>query len=207
MAELVWDEAGERRYETGVDRGVLYHPLAGAIAWNGLIGVTDNTSRESQSYFLDGMKYLEQQKPHPYSGSLSAFTYPDELDWLLGVVEPHPGARVHDQVARPFHLSYRTKVGNDTEGVNHGYKLHVIYNVLANPADSSIGTIGDNAEATAFQWDLTAVQIQLPLHRPTSHISFDTGRIDPAKLAAIEAEIYTAGAALPSMEDLLAMAA
>lgn len=206
MADIVWDEVGERRYETGVDHGVLHHPIAGSIPWNGLVSVTDDNTKGVNPFYQDGVKFLNQQVHGSYSGKLRALTYPDELDYLLGTVEPHPGARVHDQVLRPFHLSYRTKIGNDLDA-DHGYKIHVIYNVTAVPSGTTIDTISNDVSPTPFEWDLLGLPVRFADHRPTSHISFDSTRIDGAKLAAIETAIYEAGSDIPDLTDLLDLAA
>lgn len=206
---LVWDQTNERRYETGTDRGVLYVPDGPAVPWNGLVSVTESTSRTITPFYLDGVKFLDQQKVGEWSGKISAFTYPDELDALTGVVVHTSGALLHDQRARPFHLAYRTRVGNPSEGIDFSYKLHVIYNILAKSSDSTIGTIDDAPEATAFEWDLSAVPIRIAGHRATAHISLDSRRIASSKLAAAEAVLYGTEdpATIPALADLLALLA
>lgn len=209
MTALAWDEVGERRYEAGVDRGVLYLPAGGAVPWNGLVSVSDNSNRQMNFYYLDGMMYLSQQIVGAYSAKLKAFTYPDDLELLAGLGEPSTGTRLHDQRARPFHLSYRTKIGNDV-GPDHGYKIHVIYNVLAIPSGAVLETVSDSIAPTPFEWDLIGTPMRVTGFRPTSHISFDSRRISEAALGAIEGQLYGDGdsdASLPSLEDLLALAA
>src|SRR6476620_9179885 len=122
MATILWDKVGEHFFQTAMDRGVLYpHGLSG-IAWNGLNSVEDASSGENKSFFLDGVKYLEQITPSEYSGKLKAFTYPIELDPMLGLVDPVPGLVYHDQPPSSFNLSYRTRLGNDLEGTDLGYR-------------------------------------------------------------------------------------
>ena len=127
MTALAWDRVGDRRYETGVDRGVLYLPDGTAVPWNGLTSVTETKSREVKSYFLDGVKFLDHYIPGTYEAKLSAFTYPDELEALLGSSEMAPGIVVYDQRANLFHLSYRTLIGNDIDGLDHGYQCAQAY--------------------------------------------------------------------------------
>lgn len=208
MTALVWDQAGERRYETGIDRGVLYPPSGDAVPWNGLVSVSENTAREVKSYYIDGIKYLDRHIPGSYAAKLSAFTYPDELDELLGVSEFVPGVHVHDQRSKLFNLSYRTKVGNDLEGDDHGYKVHVVYNILANPSDFSYESLSSTATAKPFEWDLSGTPMNMFGIRPTAHISLDSRRIDAAMLEALETQIYgdtDTDPELPNLVDLLAL--
>jgi hypothetical protein len=206
MAELQWHQPGERRYETGVDRGVLYLSDGTAVPWNGLTSVTEGVSREVKSYFLDGIKYLDHHVPGSFSAKLQAFTYPDELDELLGTSRFAPGVFVHDQRTNLFNLSYRTLVGNDVEGTDHGYKLHILYNILAIPGDLGYETVGESFSALMFEWDLSGTPPQMFGVRPTCHISLHSRSIDSALLEAIEVLLYgsvSADPTLPSMVDLL----
>lgn len=220
MTAIVWDQVGERRYETGIDRGVLYPSGGIGVPWNGLVSVSETRAGTIKSYFIDGMKYLDKHIPGSYAAKLSAFTYPDVLDSLIGSPEFAPGVHVHDQPAKLFHLSYRTRIANDIDGVDHGYKLHIIYHVLANPSDFSADTIGANAEAKPFDFDLTGTPQNMFGIRPTSHISLDSRRIDPEILETLEKLIYGTEPTppenpgddpipndpqLPSLFDLLAM--
>jgi len=205
MTALTWDVVGERRYETGLDRGVLYSPT-GAVPWNGLVSVDESSSRESKSYYTDGIKYLERQVPGNYQASLKAFTYPDALEPLLGVSEYEPGVFLYDQPGGVFSLSYRTRVGNDVEGTEYGYKLHVVYNVMATPGNSSYGTLSDSPSANLFEWSLSATPPQMLGVRPTSHISLSSREINPTLLTQVEDRLYGTDEAepdLPSMIELL----
>jgi hypothetical protein len=210
--KVVWDKVGERRYETGVDRGVLFLPDNTVVPWNGLIGVTDNASRDFTPYYLHGMVYMQHSAQEPYSGKLTAFTYPQELEERLGVVEANPGVRVHDQTPKPFSLSYRTKVGSDvTNGPDLAYKLHIIFNFIATPSDIAFESLGAaTAAPTPFEWNLVSVPERLSGGlRPTSHLSFDSLRMDPTKLATLETQIYgndSQAPSLPSLEATLALA-
>jgi hypothetical protein len=208
MARLEWDKVGERFFETGVDRGVLYLPSGVGVPWNGLSQVTENKSREVKSYYLDGVKYLDHFVPGAYAAQLQAFTYPDELDMLLGNTEFAPGVVLHDQQAKPFSLSYRTRLGNDLEGVEYGYRLHIVYNVTASPSGGAMVTLGDRQEASAFTWDLTAVPSQMFGIRPTAHVSLVSTAIDELLLGQLEDALYGSvglGALLPDFIELMDM--
>lgn len=209
MTALVWDQVGERRYETGVDRGVLYPPSGSAVPWNGLISVNETVSREVKSYYVDGIKFLDHHVPGSYSAKLSAFTYPDEMDELIGTQEFVPGVFVHDQRSpRLFNLSYRTLVGNDVEGLDHAYKIHILYNLLAIPDDVTYSTNGESVEPQAFGWSISGTPAQMFGIRPTSHISLDSRRIDSAMLETLEEILYGSDEedpSLPGLVDLLSM--
>lgn len=208
MTALVWDEVGERRFETGVDRGVLFLPEGGAVPWNGLASVTESRGREVKSYYSDGTKFLDHQVLGAFSGDLQAYTYPDELDALTGVSAFAPGVFLHDQRSKAFGLSYRTQVGNDLEGVDHGYKLHLLYNVLATPANATMSSLAEKVSPQLFQWTLNATPPLMLGVRPTGHISFHTRSIDPALLFQIEELIYgteLVDPALPEFVELLAL--
>lgn len=209
MTELVWDQIGDRRYETGIDRGVLFLPDGTAVPWNGLTSVVENRTREVKSYYIDGIKYLDHHVPGSYSSKLQAFTYPDELEELLGNPEFVPGVVLHDQGhARLFNLSYRTRVGNDVDGIDHGYKIHLLYNLLASPSDYAFHSLSDSVTPELFEWNLTGTPSQMFGIRPTSHISLDSRTIDPAKLSDLEELIYGTSLvdpSLPTLVDLLAM--
>jgi hypothetical protein len=207
MTVLEWDKVGERFFETGVDRGVLYTTDGAAHVWNGLTQVTENTDREVKSYWMDGVKYLDHHVPGAYSAKLEAFTYPDVLDELTGTMRYAPGVFLHDQRASVFHLAYRTGVGNDLDP-EAGYKLHIIYNVMASASGAAMGTIGENVDPGKFSWDLTGTPPVMFGARPTSHVHLDSRYLDPTLLAMLEGLLYgTADAdpSLPAMVDLLPM--
>lgn len=209
MTALVWDAVGERRFETGVDRGVLYLPDGTVVPWNGLISVAETLSREVKPYYIDGIKFLDHHVPGSYAAKLQAFTYPDELDALIGTLEFAPGVFVHDQgQPKLFNLSYRTGVGNDLVGLDHGYKVHVLYNVLAVPSDVAMSTLADQVAPQAFEWSLFGTPSQMFGIRPTSHISLESRTIDAALLSSIEDLLYgseDADPALPGLVDLLGL--
>jgi hypothetical protein len=205
MTALAWDEVGERWFETGVDRGVLYiHGDPGsAVAWNGLSSVTEILAREVKSYYTDGIRYLTHQVLGAYSATLQAYTYPEELDDLTGVEAFEPGVFLHDQRAKAFSLCYRTRVGNDVDGSDAGYKLHLIYNVMASPNNRQYNSLSNNPAITPFEWSLAGVPPLALGIRPTSHISIDSRSIDPDLLTTIENLLYGTGLADPSLPDLI----
>ena len=208
MTAIAWDAVGERRYETGIDRGVLYLPDGQAVPWNGLTEVTETTPNEVKSYYLDGIKYLDKRIPSAYSAKLRAITYPDELDELTGNREFSPGVFLHDQRSKLFNLSYRTLIGNDLQGIDYGYKIHVVWNVLAVQSDYTYKSLSDNVGVDTFEWELRATPNLMFGIRPTAHISFDSRRMRSADLATLELTLY--GSALfnpdlPNIVDLLGM--
>lgn len=207
MSTLEWDKVGERFFETGIDRGVLYTVEGLAVPWNGLTGVTENTTGEVKEFWLDGVKYLDHYVPGAYSAKMEAFTYPDILDDLTGTELFAPGVYLHDQKARIFHLSYRTRVGNDVDQ-DLGYKIHIIYNVLAMASSSGSSTLGESVEPSKFSWDLSGTPPQMFGARPTAHIHLDSRGIEPTLLETLEILLYGSvdvDPALPSMVDLLAL--
>jgi hypothetical protein len=186
---------------------VLY-PLDGdAVPWNGLISVNETLGQEVKSYYIDGVKFLDQSIPGAYFAKLSAFTYPDELDELVGIGEFAPGVFVHDQqTSKFFNLSYRTMVGNDSEGFSHGYKIHILYNLLAVLSDTTMGTIGESVAPQVFEWSVSGTPPP-PLIgiRPTSHISLDSRRLDPERLATLEATLYGSEDQEPNLPNFNAL--
>jgi hypothetical protein len=212
MTTVTWDQAGKRRFESGVDRGVLYIPSNGispavAVPWNGLVSITENTERELKSYFLDGIKYLDHVIPSAYSAKLAAFTYPDEFEEVIGKSKFVPGVYVHDQRSKLFGLTYRTKLSNDLDA-DAGYRIHLVYNLTAVPSSVALSSLSNSPAVGVFEWSLTGVPPSMSGIRPTSHISIDTTLIDPDLLDQIEQMIYGTLAedpVLPDMIDLLTL--
>jgi hypothetical protein len=195
MTQIAWDEVGERRFETGVDHGVLYPHDGLAVPWNGLVSVSENRSGEIKTYYQDGIPYLVHQVPGSYSAKLQAFTYPDELDALTGgSTQMSPGIMLHDQrAALPFDLSYRTLIGNDSDGMDHGYKIHLLYNVVAVPSDFSYGTTSKDLGVSPMEWELRGIPpTDWSLARPTAHISLDSREVDATLLTSLETMLYGA---------------
>ena len=208
MTALVWDNPGERIYQTGVDRGVLFLQDGTVVPWNGLTSVEDTTSEDLSEFYLDGVKYLAYLSPGDFSANLKAFTYPDEFDSVNGILKDASGLRVHDQPAKTFSLSYRTLIGDDLTGVDAGYLIHLIYNVLANPDSHESPTISDSPSPTEFSWVLSARPVTgAGSWRPTAHVSVDSRDLTPTALQAFEDAIYGSVSADPSLPAMSAIPA
>jgi len=216
MAPLTWDQVGEKTYETGVDRGVLYtpNPTTGAyengVAWNGLTTVTESPSgAEASPQYADNIKYLNLIGAETFGLTIEAFTYPDEFAVMDGSVQPKPGVIVGQQGRGVFGLSYRTKVGNDLQGADAGYKLHLVYGCQASPSERAYGTINDSPEAIAFSWEIATSPVPVTGYSPTALLVVDSTVVDPADLTAIEDLLYGGGAAtdatLPTPDEILAL--
>lgn len=206
MATLVWDQVGERIYQAGVDRGVLYLHDGTSVVWNGLIGVEDATESEIKSFYLDGVKYLENVIPKDYSGKLKAFTYPDEFDSVNGIAEIAPGLVYYDQPSKSFSLSYRTKIGNDLLNEEYGYKIHILYNVVAKPDSIGFDTSSDSgAQPVEFGWTLSGTPPKIGKFRPTVHIAIDSTKTNPDLLEDLENLLYGTSSTspyLPSIQEI-----
>jgi hypothetical protein len=214
MAPLTWDQVGEKIYETGVDRGVLYLPdVAGVyntgFAWNGLTTVTESPSgAEPTAQYADNIKYLNLISAEEFGATIEAFTYPEEFGQCDGTALPAPGVAVGQQGRKTFGLSYRTRVGNDVDGTDYGYKLHLIYGCQAAPSEKAYATINDSPEAISFSWDVTTSPVPVTDYKPTSLIVVDSTVVDGADLASLEALLYGAGiveAALPTPDAVIAL--
>ncbi len=192
MAKLIWDLIEDRRYEIGIDRGVLYTLSGSAVVWNGLVAVTETGAPEAKSYYYQGRKVLERFVSGSYSGKIEAFTYPDVLDAITGIVSRSPGVRVHDSRLEPFHLTYRTRIGNPSSGIDYGYKIHLVYNLQAVFDDVASKTLGENIDPTLFSWTISGMQKYLKSgsSQPLDHISIDSRFADPSFLANLENQLY-----------------
>ena len=199
MTRLAWDTVGQRFYETGVDRGVLYIPTEGlynaGYAWNGLTGVTESPSgAEATPQYADNIKYLNLVSAEEFGGTIEAFTYPDEFAQCDGSAEPVAGLRVGQQSRKTFGLSYRTKVGNDVDGGDHGYKLHLVYGCLAAPSEKAYTTVNDSPEAMTLSWEFTTTAVEVPNLKPAASLTVDSRdfKTDPQKaaLAALEDALW-----------------
>lgn len=203
MTVLEWDKAGDKVYETGVDRGVLYLNDGTAVPWNGLTSVEDNTSGEIQSYYLDGIKILDHVTPDAFEGKLSAFTYPEEFEEILGVVSPAPGLFLHEQESKSFNLSYRTKVGNDLDE-DYGYKIHILYNVKALSDAKRFATIAEQIVPNEFSWSLSGTPPIFILGgiKPTVHVSIDSINTDSERFQHLENTLYGTDVTNPRLPSL-----
>jgi len=190
VTRIDWDQITDRTFETGIDRAVLYTAERPAAAWNGLTAVTETGSPETKEYFYEGLKVLVRVIPGAYSGKIEAVTYPDVLDEITGTLSHSAGIRVHYARAEPFHLTYRTRIGNPIDGTDHGYKIHLVYNLLASFDDIAAKTIGETTEATPFSWSVSGMQKFVVDGRPADHISIDSRLVDPEWLANLENDLY-----------------
>jgi hypothetical protein len=208
MTALVWDAIGERMFQTGVDRGVLYLQDGTAVPWNGLTSVEETSSGSSlKSYYLDGVKYLDNILPGDFTGKLKCFTYPDEFDSVNGIVTVSQGLQYYDQPAKSFNLSYRTKVGNDLDGLDHAYKIHILYNVVADPDTFAFPTLKkDSNSPVEFGWTITGTPPKLDKFRPTVHIAIDSEDTPPDLLKSLEDILYGTVDSNPSLPSIFEIA-
>lgn len=213
MARLVWDEVGEHLYETGTRRGVLYPKTTTGtygtgVAWNGLTGVSENPSgAEETALYADDQKYLSLFSAEEFGFAVKAYTYPDEWAICDGSAEVADGVMVAQQVRRGFGLCYRTVLGNDQQGENYGYKLHIIYNATASPSSREYATINDSPDAIEFSWDCKTTPINFDENKkPTALVVIDSTKADPTNLAVLEAILYgseTTQPRLPSVTEII----
>lgn len=204
MSKLVWKKPGAQRYEDGVDRGVLYLDDGTGVAWNGLTAVEEDLSDiETTSYYFDGTKYLETRSPGDFSAILRAFTYPDEFLRFDGYTELNNGVLLGEQpVYERFGLSYRTRVGNDIDGYDHGYKIHVLYNLIAKPENRAYKSLqGGQQTLNDMAWRISGVPEHVQGHRPTVHIIIDTTRLNPYLVQDVEKLLYGEDPYIPPSEE------
>ena len=195
MSKIVWDQTGERLYETGVKQGVLYIPTSGVyskgVAWNGLTAVTESPSgAEATALYADDIKYLNLMSAEEFACTIEAYTYPDEFAECDGSASLVAGVNIGQQPRKTFGLCYRTTVGNDTDSNAHGYKLHMVYGCLAAPSEKAYATINDSPEAITFSWEVSTTPVNVTGHKPTALLTIDSTKADPAKLAALEDILY-----------------
>lgn len=195
MSRLVWDQTGERQYETGVKNGVLYIPTAGVynkgVAWNGLTAFTESPSgAEATPLYADDTKYLNLMSTEEYGCTIEAYTYPDEFAQCDGSAEIAAGVNIGQQARKTFGLSVKTTLGNDTEGNDFGYKLHIVYGALASPSEKGYATINDSPEAITFSWEVTTTPVSVAGFKPTASITIDSTKADKTKLKALEDILY-----------------
>lgn len=198
---LEWDKAGERLYETGVDRVVLYpirdtisdptNPYDAGVAWNGVTSISQSASGgEPTPLWADNIKYLNLMSAEEATLSIEAYTYPDEFEQCDGTRSIVAGATIGQQARKMFGLCYRTLLGNDQKQTDYGYKLHIVYGCFASPSDRSYATVNDSPEAISFSWSVTTTPIEVSGFKPTSIVTIDSTVTTAAKLAALEAILY-----------------
>lgn len=195
MSKLVWDVVGERNYETGVSKGVLYPMVSGAypkgVAWSGLTTVTETASgAEATPLYADNIKYLNLMSVEELGGTIEAYTAPDEFGACDGTAELATGVSIGQQPRQTFGLAYQTILGNDTENNKHGYKIHLVYGALASPTERSYATVNDSPEAMTMSWEFSTTPVSVTGFEPTSLVVIDSTKVDAEKLAAFEAIIY-----------------
>ena len=216
MAKLVWDNIGEHYYETGVRNGVLYvenqnDPYGKGVAWNGLISVSESPSgAEPTALWADDIKYLNLYSAEEFAATVEAYTYPDEFAECDGSAALAPGAMIGQQNRKAFGLCYRTTLGNDTDGNDYGYKLHLIYGCKASPSEKAYSTINDSPEAITFSWELSTTPVAVEGFKPTASLTIDSTKVGAAKMQALENVLYGNGntaARMPLPDEIKTMLA
>lgn len=213
MAVLTWDGVGQRFYETGVDRGVLYIPHNGVYdsgyAWNGLVSVSEAPSgAEATPQYADNIKYLNLVSAEEFGATIEAFTYPEEFAQCDGTAMPTAGVTVGQQPRKTFGFSYRTKLGNDVDGSDYGYKLHLVYGALAAPSEKAYNTVNESPEAITFSWELTTTPVAVTGLKPTAILTIDSTKVSAGSLATLEEALYgTVGTdpRLPLPDEVIAI--
>lgn len=196
MSKIVWDQTGERLYETGVKKGVLYPMAAGGtypkgVAWNGLTAVTESPSgAEATPLYADDIKYLTLMSVEEFGGTIEAYTYPKEFEECDGSAELTTGVTIGQQPRKSFGFSYVTTIGNDVDSNKHGYKLHLVYGALASPSEKAYSTINDSPEAITFSWEFTTTPVAVAGFEPTACITIDSTKVEAQKLTALEKKLY-----------------
>lgn len=204
MSKIIFDNTGERFYETGVKECALfvkdgsgYKP---GVAWNGITAITESPSgAEASPLYADDIKYLELRSAEEFGATVEAYTYPDEFAACDGSAELADGVSIGQQKRSSFGLAYKTTVGNDTDGNDHGYKIHLIYGATAAPSEKAYATINDSPEAITFSWELTTTPVAVTGHKPTACLTIDSTKVDADKLATLESTIYGSEDAEPSL--------
>lgn len=216
MAEngrLVWDSTGNKLYELGIDRGVLYlqdsqgkYPKG--VAWNGLTGFTDSPSgAEATPLYANNGKYVNLYSTEEFSGTLEAYTYPDEFAECDGSASLTEGVTIGQQTRKTFGFTYRTLIGNDTNGQDHGYKIHLVYGAVAAPSEKAYATINDSPEAITFSWEISTTPVTVTGFKPTATLIIDSTKVSAAALKAVEDKLYgtdepSAAATLPLPDEI-----
>ena len=214
MAKLTWDDIGKRFYETGVQNGVLYlideeGKYSTGVAWNGLISVTESPSgAEPNPKYADNIKYLNMVSKEEFAATIEAYTYPDDFAECDGSVSVKKGVMIGQQSRKTFGLCYKTLKGNDVDGNELGYKLHLIYGAVASPSDKTYETINDSPDAITFSWEITTTPVEVADDKHTASLTIDSTIVDEDELTELEALLYgdeTDDASLPLPDDIIAM--
>lgn len=205
MARIQWDRIDERIYQSGIDHGVLYPQDGPAVPWNGLVGMEESDNSELKIYYLDGVKFLENLSPGEFQGKLKAITYPEEFDQIMGLAVVSPGLIITEQKPKSFNLSYRTLVSNPIEGADFGYKIHILYNLLAQPDARSYATLSTDDQGIEFVWTLTGTPPKINKFRPTVHVVIDSRTTPTDVMKLLENRLYgsdTSSANFPSITEV-----
>lgn len=213
MSKIIFDNTGERFYETGVKECALFVKEAGAyktgVAWNGITAITESPSgAEASPLYADDIKYLELRSAEEFGATIEAYTYPDEFAVCDGSAELAPGVMIGQQKRSAFGLAYKTTLGNDTDGNDHGYKIHLIYGATAAPSEKPYATINDSPEAITFSWELTTTPVAVAGNKPTACLTIDSTKVDAEKLKTLEETIYGTEekeSSLPSPDEVAAI--
>lgn len=193
---LVWDKVGERTYETGISKCVLYPVQDGGaynkgVAWSGISSISESPSgADSSAIYADNIKYLSLTAAEDFGGTITAFTYPEEFTECDGSAEIAEGVTIGQQTRKMFGLAYRTILGNDTKYEDHGYKLHLIYGAKASPSEASYSTVNDSPEAMEMSWEFTTTPVDVAGHKPTARLIIDSTKVAPEKLQKLEDILY-----------------
>lgn len=213
MAKLVWDQVGEKLWETGVDRTVLFPMNASGeynkgVAWSGITAINEAPSgAEPTKIYADNIVYGVVMSPEEDALTIEAFTYPDEYAECIGEAELGEGVTIKQQTHKHFGLAYRSMIGNDTEGTNHGYKIHIFYDCVSGASEDSNSTINDSPEQKTFSWSVTTLPVSVDGFQPTSSIVIDSTKVVKTKLDQIEELLYGAGSKESSLPDPAAIKA
>lgn len=200
MTRVIWANTGERVFEAGIDRGVLYVDGSPGVPWNGLIGVNQQQSGgEAKPRYRDGIKIGNRTSPEQFEATIEAYTYPLEFERCDGTYRIDSGLRITQQRRKQFGMSYRSNVGNDISGLAHGYKLHILYNLKAIPSDRGYKTLTDSSEPTTFSWKVTSRAAQILGYRPTAHFIVDSRDVPAALLQILEDMLYGTELEEPSL--------
>lgn len=214
MSKLMWDNVGERYYETGVDKGVVYvqgsdGKYGNGVPWNGLTAVTESPSgAEANPLYADNIKYLNLMSNEEFGATIEAYTYPEEFKECDGSKSIAEGITIGQQKRKAFGMCYRTLLGNDVDGTDYGYKIHLIYGALASPSERAYATVNDSPEAITFSWEVTTTPVNVTGSKPTAHLEIDSTKVTPENLAKIEAALYgddSAEPTLPTPDEIIAL--
>lgn len=196
MPRLTWDNIGERLFETGVQKGVVYplndsNEYSGGEAWNGLVSIAESPSgAEPTALWANDSKYGELLSTEEFGGTIEAYTYPDAFAKCDGSADLATGVRIRQQARKTFGLTYRSGLANDTEGIEYGYVIHLVYGCKASPSEKTNSTINDSPEANTMSWEFTTTPVAVTGFKNTSHIEIDSTKVDPTQLAALEDILY-----------------